>query len=50
MKLDMDKIQFEHRWEIDEIAEALKEYQEDQGKNETVTKLINLLDAMWMNW
>lgn len=50
MKLDMDKIQFEHRWEIDEIIEILKRYQEDQDKNETVEELINLLDVMWMNW
>lgn len=53
MKLDMDKIQFESRSEIDEIADALDTYMKEHPKSrsvETVKKLSNLLDVMYMNW
>lgn len=46
----MDKIVFESRKEIDEVANALEKYVKEHGENETVKKLINLLDAMYMNW
>lgn len=50
MKKNMDKIVFESRKEIDEVANALEKYVKEHGENETVKKLINLLDAMYMNW
>lgn len=53
MKLDMDKIVFEDRTEIDEIASALdtflKEHPEAREK-ESAKKLMNMLDSMYMSW
>ena len=55
MKLKMDSIKFESRWEIGAIIKALEEWQKDHGKkdqdkNEYVQELINKLDVMSMNW
>lgn len=50
MKKDMDKIVFESRTEIDEVANALEKYVKEHGENETIKKLIDLLDAMYMSW
>ena len=50
MKKDMDKIVFESRNEIDEVVNALEKYVKEYGENETVKKLIDLLDAMYMSW
>ena len=49
MKKDMDKIVFESRLEIDEVVNAL-EQAPDKIKTESVKDLINLLDAMYMEW
>lgn len=50
MKKDMDKIIFESRQEIDEVQNALESYAKEHKESETVKKLINLLDAMYMSW
>lgn len=50
MKLNMDKIQFESRYEIYEIIKALETYQKEHEKNDTVKELIDKLDAMSMSW
>lgn len=52
MKLELDKIKFEYRNEIHEVAKALQEYLE-KHKNEdtkTVQELFDKLDVMDMNW
>lgn len=48
MKLEMDKIIFESRLEIDTIIKALEESKEKD--NDTVKELIEKLDAMYMSW
>lgn len=51
MKKNMDKIQFESQYEIDEVADALdmflREHPNARGK-ETVKKLSDLLDVMYV--
>ena len=48
MKLDMDKIVFESRVEIDRIIKALEE---SKDKNDEVVKeLIDKLEAMYISW
>lgn len=53
MKKNMDKIQFESRYEIDEVVDALdtflKEHPDARSK-ETVEELSHLLDVMYMEW
>ena len=50
MKLEMDTIQFESRWEIGTIIKVLEEWQEEHGKDDTVQELIDKLDVMSMTW
>ena len=53
MILDMDKIQFESRYEISVIIKALEEWQENHrsnSDNDTIQELIDKLDAMLMSW
>lgn len=53
MTKDMDKIQFESRGEIDEVACALQEWldkNKQDKKSKTVERMIDLLDAMYMSW
>lgn len=53
MKLDMDCIQFESRYEIGEIIHALEEWEkghQKDNKTETVKRMIALLDVMNMTW
>ena len=50
MVLELDKIQFESRWEIGAIIKALEEWQKDHGKNEYVQEMIDKLDVMSMSW
>lgn len=47
MQRDMDKIQFESRAEISKIIEALEE---SPKQDETVQRMIDLLDVMYMEW
>ena len=53
MKLSMDTIQFENRWEIENIALALnkflKAYPNDKSAD-TVKELVGHLDVMNMTW
>lgn len=54
MKKDMDCIQFESRYEIDEVCGIISEWQKTHGANddkaETAEKLLRLLDVMYMEW
>lgn len=53
MKVYMDSIQFESRYEIGEIIKALEEWQtahKDDSKADTVHEMICKLDIMSMNW
>lgn len=53
MKLNMDSIQFESRYEIGAIIKALEEWQnthKSDDKSEYVQELIDKLDVMSMNW
>lgn len=53
MQKNMDKIQFESRCEIDEIVDALDTYQKEHPKSrskETVQKMLDLLNMMYMEW
>ncbi len=53
MKLNMDSVQFESRYEIGEIIKALEEWQtahKGDSKADTVQELIEKLDVMSMNW
>lgn len=53
MKKDMDKIVFESRYEIDEIIEALETFAKEHPnarQKETVKRMSNLLDVMYMEW
>lgn len=53
MKKCMDKIQFESRYEIDEVVKALDTFLKEHPNSEereTIKKLSNLLDVMYMEW
>ena len=51
MKMDMDKIQFESRVEINEIIHALEEYQKQIDlSSEIVQEFIDKLNVMSMCW
>ena len=48
-----DNIQFESRYEIDEIVSALETFLQEHPEareKETVKQLCNLLDVMYMEW
>lgn len=53
MEINMDKVQFESRREVDEVACALQEWldkNKQDSKAKTVERMIDLLDAMYMSW
>mgnify|MGYP006898621905 CR=1 FL=1 len=53
MKKDMDKIQFENRYEIDEVISALDTFLKEHPnarEQETCKRLSELLDVMYMEW
>lgn len=53
MTRDMDKIQFEHRYEIEEIIRVISKYIEQnpsEKNNDTLKRLYDLLDIMDMTW
>ena len=53
MKLNMDTIQFENRYEIADAIKALEQYAQEHPKADnidTVKELINKLDVMSMSW
>lgn len=48
-----DCIQFESRYEIDDVINALETYQQEHPKaeeRETINVLCHLLSAMFMEW
>lgn len=53
MKVDMDKVQFEYRSEVDAVSTALSEWLEIH-KNDTrakdVAEMIDKLEVMYMSW
>lgn len=53
MKKDMDKIQFESRYEIRNVLAAIGKYVAQNPKekhDKTLSDLYNLLDVMDMEW
>lgn len=53
MKLNMDKIQFEHRYEIQELMKVIDKYVKqnpDEKNNKILEEFFNKLDAMDMSW
>lgn len=53
MKKDMDCIQFESRYEIEEIMQVIDKYVKQnpsEKKNKTLERLFDLLDIMHMEW
>ena len=53
MKKDMDKIQFEHRAEIQELMQVIDKYVKQNPKekeNKTLERFFDLLDSMEMEW
>ena len=53
MKMNLDTIQFESRYEIRNILQALEKYQEEHPTSDIINdvkRLIDLLDVMDMNW
>lgn len=53
MQKNMDKIRFESRYEIDEVVEALETFTKEHPnarQKDTVKRLCDLLDVMYMEW
>ena len=53
MKRNMDCIQFESRWEIEEIMLMINNYVKQNPKekeNKTLERFFDLLDIMHMEW
>lgn len=53
MQIEMDKIQFESRREIEDVAVALITFRKEHPESreiDTVGRLIDLLEAMHMQW
>ena len=53
MKLNMDKIQFEQRYEIQELMNVIDKYGKqnpDEKNNKILEEFFNKLDAMDMSW
>lgn len=53
MKLNMDKIQFEQRYEIQELMNVIDKYVKqnpDEKNNKILEEFFNKLDAMDMSW
>lgn len=53
MKKDMDKIQFESRYEIEAIMKVVDKYVKQnpaEKDNEELKRLFELLDIMHMEW
>ena len=49
----MDKIQFENKYEIDEVISALETFSQEHPsarEKDTIQKLCKLLDAMYVEW
>ena len=49
MKKEMDKIQFEYRYEVQELTELRKQNPAEK-ENKTLERFFDLLDVMDMEW
>ena len=53
MRKDMDKIQFEHRYEVQELMKVIDKYVKQnpsEKDNKTLERFFYLLDVMEMEW
>lgn len=53
MKQDMDKIQFEYRYELNDLMEVIDKYVKqnpEEKNNKTLKRFFDLLDVMDMQW
>lgn len=53
MKKDMDTIQFEHRYEVQELIKVIDKYVRQnpvEKSNETLKQFFDLLDVMDIEW
>ena len=53
MKVNMDKVQFEYRSEVDAVSTALAEWLEthkDDARAKDVAEMIDKLEVMYMSW
>ena len=53
MKKDMDKIQFEYRYEVQELMKVIDKYVKQnpaEKENKTLERFFDLLDVMAMEW
>ena len=53
MKKDMDKIQFEYRYEVHELMKVIDKYVKQnpaEKENKTLERFFDLLDVMDMEW
>lgn len=53
MKQDMDKIQFEYRYELNDLMEVIDKYVKqnpEEKNNKTLKRFFELLDVMDMQW
>ena len=53
MKKDMDKIQFEYRYEVQELMKVIDKYVKQnpaEKENKTLERFFDLLDVMDMKW
>ena len=53
MKKDMDKIQFEYRYEVQELMKVIDKYVKQnpaEKENKTLERFFDLLDVMDMEW
>ena len=53
MRKDMDKIQFEYRYEVQELMKVIDKYVKQnpaEKENKTLERFFDLLDVMDMEW
>ena len=53
MKKEMDKIQFEYRYEVQELMKVIDKYVKQnpaEKENKTLERFFDLLDVMDMEW
>lgn len=53
MKKDLDKIQFDSRYEISNLMKVIDKYikqNPNEKNNETLMRFLDLLDGIYMDW
>lgn len=53
MKRNMASVEFEYRWEVQELIKAIGKYMDaypEEKENTALKKLYGMLDAMDMEW